>query len=367
MRKKVKGILGFHATKSFPKGDLVQQGERVADLYRALDSTESDELARHAIDSFDPTEDCDTEEILRCLASFQPGSLNAHHDALIDHGILYPGLLYHGASEDVATRILGLLPGENANHLLTALAWIGGNVVQQAFAAWRDAPPDWIDELDLPPHRYSLEAGWELSADGSRRDLFVTNCHPLVPPGGTEPTLAGAQVVEDHEGTCGWCGRNLTTLLHLDLTSPELAYLGPLHGHLRITTCEVCSCYGPVFTKVEKDGSSRWHASNRRPDYLPEPTDEWVKLPRGCLVPEAKYCNWRESADWLVPGVRFSQLGGHPTWIQRAEYPECPGCRRAMPFVAQLSNEDYEEFAEGIYYLFACGPCGVAATCYEQS
>jgi hypothetical protein len=92
MRKKVKGILKFHATKSFGKGDLVQQEETVADVYRSLNSTESDELARHAIDSSDATEDCDTEAIHRCLACFQPGSLNTHHDALIEHGILYPGL-----------------------------------------------------------------------------------------------------------------------------------------------------------------------------------------------------------------------------------------------------------------------------------
>lgn len=74
-----------------------------------------------------------------------------------------------------------------------------------------------------------------------------------------------------------------------------------------------------------------------------------------------------ESANWLVPGVRFSQVGGHPTWIQDAEYPRCPDCGRTMPFVAQLSNEDIEEGAEGIYSIFACRECGVAATGYQRT
>ena len=153
--------------------------------------------------------------------------------------------------------------------------------MQQTFAAWRAAPPAWRPaELHIPPHLYSLEAGWELSEEGRRRDLFVPTCHPLAPPGGTEPTIAGVKVVEDHEAICGWCGRKLTTLLDLDLTSPELSYLVPCHGHLRIATCEVCSCYGTVFTKVEEDGSSTWHPSNWRPDYLPEQTDEWANSQR---------------------------------------------------------------------------------------
>jgi hypothetical protein len=38
-----------------------------------------------------------------------------------------------------------------------------------------------------------------------------------------------------------------------------------------------------------------------------------------------------------------------------------------MPFIGQMSNEDYEKYGEGIYYLFACGRCGVSATNYQQS
>ena len=31
-----------------------------------------------------------------------------------------------------------------------------------------------------PPHRYAEQAGWELTGEGTRRDLFARWCHPLV-------------------------------------------------------------------------------------------------------------------------------------------------------------------------------------------
>jgi hypothetical protein len=119
--------------------------------------------------------------------------------------------------------------------------------------------------------------------------------------------------------------------------------------------------------KIDLDGGSTWHAANRKPDYLPAPSEEWPLLPTGCLVLGGEERHWLESADWLVGGVRFSQIGGLPTWIQEARYPDCLECGRAMPFIAQLSNEDIEEYGEGIYYMFACTDCGVAATGYQQS
>jgi hypothetical protein len=74
-----------------------------------------------------------------------------------------------------------------------------------------------------------------------------------------------------------------------------------------------------------------------------------------------------ESGDWLAPVEEFSQIGGHPTWVQDAEYPQCPGCQQPTPFIDQLSNEDYEKYGEGIYYLFAYGQCGVVSTNHQQS
>ena len=115
------------------------------------------------------------------------------------------------------------------------------------------------------------------------------------------------------------------------------------------------------------DGKSSWHEGNRRPDYLPQDADDWPRMPQDRLTLGKEPRHWLEAANWLVPGVRFSQVGGHPTWIQDADYPRCPKCDRAMPFVAQISNDDLDEDSEGIYYMFVCRDCGVAATNYQQS
>ncbi len=85
------------------------------------------------------------------------------------------------------------------------------------------------------------------------------------------------------------------------------------------------------------------------------------------LVLSGESRHYMESADWLVPGVTFSQVGGLPTWIQDAQYPPCPECNNMMPFVGQLSNEDIEEYSEGIYYAFACRTYGIGAVNYQQS
>jgi hypothetical protein len=276
-------------------------------------------------------------------------------------------VIYHSASPEVAGRIVGLLPGENTDHMLLALAWIGDGVAQAAFRSWRDDPPGWAAQLHVPPHRYAEEAGWELTPQGARRDLFVRECHPLVEPTDERARPGIVRVVDDHAEACRWCGRPMITILDLDLGSPEAAFLGLPGRRLRIATCQVCTCYGTVFTRIDQEGGPTWHEANRRPDFLPDGAEDWGLLPRGCLEFGDTPRSWTESANWLVPGVRFSQVGGHPTWIQDAEYPCCPDCERPMPFVAQLSNEDYQECGEGLFYLFACQACGVAATGYQQS
>jgi hypothetical protein len=367
MSETIDAILAYHSTKNFgTKANQEQQEKRIADLYRSLGTEDTAKLAQLVINGTDPRGLGRSGEILQCLACFRPGSLKGLHESLVDHNVFYPPVIYHGAGDGIAGRVLGRLPGENPDHLLCALAWIGGNGVERAFQLWRAHPPAWIDRLCIPPYRYSLQAGWELTTEGRRRDLFVTTCYPLLPPGDDRSQVDGIRVVQDHDGACGWCGRSLTTLIDLDLATIEVPHLDPFHD-LRIATCQVCSCYGTVFTEIGPDGSSVWHQSNHRPDYLPDPKEEWNKLPRGCLVLSRKIRHWLETADWTLPDVRFSQVGGHPTWIQDAEYPECSGCGHPMPFVAQLSNEDYEKYGEGIYYMFACVRCGVAATQYQQS
>ncbi|MEO6811868.1 MAG: DUF1963 domain-containing protein [Isosphaeraceae bacterium] len=371
MAGRVAELKRFHGTKSFgSRANLILREDEAAGLYHALEPQEARELASFAIGLDLPTEGEDKGEILRCLACLRPGSLDDFHLDLVGRGILYPPMIWYGAGADIAARIVGMLPGPDTlrtNHLLLALAWIGDGVVQDAFDRWRNEPPEWVAMLYVPPHRYAEEAGWELMDKGSRRDLFARRCHPLVVPEEGASNARIATVVAEHEEACRWCGRSLTTLIDLDLTAPALSFLSLDGRRLRIATCEVCSCFGAVFTKVGPDGGSTWYEGNQKPEYLPDDADDWPRMPAGRLVIGDEPRHWLEAADWLVPGVRFSQVGGLPTRVQDAEYPRCPECDHAMPFVAQISNDDLDESSEGIYYMFACRGCGVAATSYQQS
>lgn len=137
-------------------------------------------------------------------------------------------------------------------------------------------------------------------------------------------SVGSPEVVSDHEEACRWCGRGLTTLLDLVLTSPAWSCLRLPGRRLRIATCDVCACYGTVFTEVDGEGRATWHEANRMPDFLPDAAVDQDILPRGCLVPGAETRNWLESASGIWPGVRLSQVGGHPTWEQDAESSRCP-------------------------------------------
>jgi hypothetical protein len=105
-----------------------------------------------------------------------------------------------------------------------------------------------------------------------------------------------------------------------------------------------------------------------KPSYLPSDSSEWDAFPESPLVLTKRTRHFLEGAKWsILPGVAFSQVGGLPTWIQDAEYPTCPDCSQKMPFIGQISNEDFMEYGEGIYYAFRCPQCNVSATCYQQT
>lgn len=368
MSDRVALLLAYHRTKRFGSNEELQRRQReAADLYRSLDPEESGTLVGVALDGYAPDKIGITEDILLALACLRPGSLDGHHGDLFDRGIVYPPVIYHGASSGVASRIVASMPGESANHRLLTLAWIGDQAVIDAFGSWRSDPPAWTASLYVPPHAYAFEAGWELTAEGTRRDLFDRHCHPLVGPHETEAIPDVVEAAKDHEEDCRWCGRRMTTMLDLDLASPELSFLGLEGARLRVAACDVCACFGTLLTRIDREGGSTWHGANRRPEYLPPDSSDWDRMPRGGLSFGSTPRPWIEAANWLVPGVRFSQVGGHPTWIEDAQYPRCPGCDRSMPFLAQISNEDFREHSEGIYYLFLCSGCDVTATEYQQS
>ena len=197
--------------------------------------------------------------------------------------------------------------------------------------------------------------------------MFLRECHPLIAPSDENTSPNTLRLTLRHEDSCGWCDRNMTTMLDLSISRPELAFLGIPGQRLRIATCHVCTCYGTVVTKIGLNGEANWHTASERPAFLPEDSGEWPDLPSDALVFSTRTRHWIEAAYWCSLGDSLSQLGGHPTWIQDAYYPECPECGRLMVFIAQLAVGDIDAYGEGIYYIYLCQSCGVAASHYQQS
>jgi hypothetical protein len=249
---------------------------------------------------------------------------------------------------------------------LFPLASIGDEVVQQTFQRWRSSTSAWHPDL-------TREAGWELTPEGGRRDLYHQDCYPLIPVDGTAlDSIPGpVGVITPHEERCGWCGRQLVTLFDIDLQDPRLQFLAPRRSQLpspewrrlRIAMCARCTCFGTVLTDVDGEGGSHWSRLNVRPHYIGQ-EDQAFPFPERRLVlgPHRRSPYEAMVLEW---GGR-SQLGGSPAWIQSARYPECPKCHRPMAFVGQLDTADLD-LGEGVVYACWCADCQMAATDYQQT
>ena len=169
------------------------------------------------------------------------------------------------------------------------------------------------------------------------------------------------RVVDERSDTCPNCALPLTNLFDVDLKATGLSD----NGRFRVVTCECCTAYSTIFGYMDSQGNAHLSAKNIPPAWLPDDISEWRRLP----INSMQLGNLRPplfAADPFLP-VSFSQLGGHPTWIQDAEYPLCPQCSHTMMFLAQLDYADIEQYGEGIIYAFICPECRTTATSYQQS
>jgi hypothetical protein len=336
----------------------------------------------------------DDTDLLSDLGGFNarfPGALADIWPDMIARGKIWPGWAFLGAPPAITEQLLALIDhqwGGGYNDLLMALAWVGNERVVNQFAEWREQPPTWqiqalqLRQLYMPAYEYAKEAGWELTPEGEKRQLYWTPCYQLIL---SDPSQ-DARDLTPHADHCGWCDRPLVTLLDLDLTDSRLVFLtaeltepAPSDARLRIAQCQWCSNYTTAYTDIDLHGGFTWSEDNN-----PEPSilenvgigqDEWTeelatKYARIMVLGEPRATPFDALAANMLggDGNEASQVGGHPTWIQDAEYPTCPRCEQSMRIVGQIGWQDVlQESAEGITYAFLCLPCGKAATTYQQS
>ena len=342
---------------------------------RSLTTEQGQRIAEDIWSDFDPKED---DYLLAQLGASVPGALATIQGDMVERGIFYPSFLYLGASDDVAKRLIELISApvikDSYNLLLLCLAWIGNERVVRQFQAWRENPPVWQTELYLAPWDYSLEAGWELTPEGTRRDLYLSTAYEVVQfVDGERATDHGPALTlhEPEEGRCGWCGRRLVSLLSLDLRDQQLSFVVPSGSLLRVAICPWCSTYTTLIADVDLEGASIWSDTNEEKPLILDKirddgeTEELIQQP--IALGTQRRTPYEAVGRFMLDMKSISQLGGHPDWIQDMEYPVCPICQRRMICIAQISWEDFEEYAEGSTYAFVCLEDGKAATVYQQT
>lgn len=361
-----------------------RQGSRVVatpivEEYRQLSMSEGRELARFALTILDsageqPDAEDLGEEILLHLACLVPGALDGLHAELLTREIVYPPELYRGADAQTSHQLLAWLNGNaelafsvSGDHLLKALAWIEDETVQAVFRQWQINPPEWRSALYIPPEAYAHEAGWHLTANGEYRRLFFEPCYELMRRDRVEDVeaISPVRAILPHEDVCRWCGLHLQTLFAFDLQDPRLDFLNLSGERLRIAFCPRCSTFGYVFTEVDTQGRSRWSELNHKPDFIGCEASAW-NLPQDTLILNRLRRSPYETHQFVmydVPGA--SQVGGHPMWIQDAEYPTCPQCREPMLYLAQLQIGEMDAMGDGVVYAFLCAGCLLATTSYQ--
>jgi hypothetical protein len=294
-------------------------------LYAELNSGQIAALLRHAHSMLKKGDTHTAQDIAACLLAFVSVDISSLLQELIRIEEVRPGFLFHRAAPQIRnllTQHLARVAGHDrllTDKLLSALAWVGDERVVELFAGWRLEPPGWASDLYIPPYQYAREAGWELSPDGDRRNLYHEICYPLIR--GDAATAASPVTVLTE-----------TNLFELDGTSDALAFLG---------------CRQQIVVPISE--------ANLVGD-----------LPRRSLIlAKTARSPWHAGMDSLP--TQYSQIGGHPTWVQAAEYPTCGTCARTMPFIGQISCEDIEPHREGIFYAFLCADCATTASTYQQT
>ncbi|QFG21119.1 hypothetical protein [Actinomadura sp. WMMB 499] len=199
------------------------------------------------------------------------------------------------------------------------------------------------------------EGGWTLE-NGRARELCGRTAYSL------EPT-ADRTVEPPARGRCPWCRAPLWTVLDIDTgdrrVAEALAHTG-WSGRLRIVTCQGCYAYTTLYSTVSPDGVSGLSDHSSAPVRILDDQSPPATLRKA----PGEFLTSARGPDMTTPSI-----GGHPEWIDDAEYPTCPICARTMDYIGLEQAQDPEgtPIAEGTTYLFLDATCGLAATIYQQT
>ncbi len=248
------------------------------------------------------------------------------------------------------------------------------------------APSDWSREEWVQAHLYLV--GFHEENGSLRRICPDSLYHLQFPKAFFEPQSRPPWLARIHpswnlpasiqsvpfggssEGDCSLCGETLHRLIVLD---PIPIGLGITRlKRVEFSTC--LSCLGwehnPLFYQHDKEGFPHnigYNGPSITPQFPVGPLREGEialgQTPRRWFWQAWGCSNSREN---------LHRIGGEPTWIQDAEYPNCPLCKRVMSYLFQLDSDlpsaDGGEWlwgSGGIAYGFWCDDCKISGFLWQ--
>ncbi|WP_225223741.1 DUF1963 domain-containing protein [Solibacillus merdavium] len=365
----------MHAPRKYdPLIQYVPFPIRKEQIYVSLSYQDAQRMLKYAMELLAVNNESEAQDILLSLVCYRDDNISVALPELIQRGLFQDPILFKDAPQDIRNQLIVrvLWDEDNRNHLLLALGWIGDAKVINQYREWQMHQPKWAEQLYVTPETYAVDGGWELTSNGERRNLVNPLCYAIRQTDQQDDDEVvlkedPAHFLETSHSTCPWCNRKLTKLMVAATSHPALQYLDLQIENLQVITCELCGSFSTIYMELDNDGMPVWSRYNQEPVYLSDMDDVNSSIetsPNLVLSQEPQSPYY--AAVWTMSQLN-SQIGGHPSWVQDPEYPVCPCCERRMRFIGQIDYADYDEYAEGIYYMFICPKDYITATIYQQS
>ncbi|WP_181000466.1 hypothetical protein [Campylobacter concisus] len=132
---------------------------------------------------------------------------------LTKNGEYYPPEIYKKASTKIRDELISRLSNEEnivkLNHILSALAWQGDEVVRELFFKLYGAPKPWKTKLYADTDGYSQTAGWSFDSSGKRRSLVFDKCFTCQP---SQSADASVKFKAANDEKCKFCSGEMVEL-----------------------------------------------------------------------------------------------------------------------------------------------------------
>ena len=277
-------------------------------------------------------------------------------EELTKSGEYYPLEIYKKASTKIRDELISRLSSEEnivkLNHILSALAWQGDEVVRDLFFRLYGAQKPWKTKLYADTDGYSQVAGWSFDESGKRRSLVFDRCFVCEPSKNADASL---EFRASSDEKCKFCGGEM---LELTIKKESLKHFGlELKNDAVLKFCP--TCVGLVQYFCQNDGNSV------QTDTVGEgESDDYVRDAVTTLdgqkfeLAKPIYMHYAAMIDCKI------LLGGYPQWQQDAEYLHCPKCGKTMKYLAQIPFGDLID-GEGTVYMQICDECEVVGANFQ--